>query len=34
MQADLAKLPIWSGGAAKDGYTLEQWCKWVDKAEI
>jgi len=32
MQADLAKLPIWSGDAAKDGYTVEQWCKRVDKA--
>ena len=32
MQADLAKLPIWSGDSAKDGYTVEQWCKRVDKA--
>ena len=32
MQADLAKLPLWSGDAAKDGYTVEQWCKRVDKA--
>ena len=32
MQADLAKLPIWSGDATKDGYTVEQWCKRVDKA--
>ncbi len=29
MQADLAKLPIWSGNAAKDGYTVGQWCKRV-----
>ena len=32
MQADLAKLPIWSGDATKDGYTIEQWCTRVDKA--
>ncbi len=32
MKADLAKLPLWSGDAAKDGYTVEQWCKRVDKA--
>jgi len=32
MQADLAKLPLWSGDSAKDGYTVEQWCKRVDKA--
>jgi len=32
MQADLAKLPIWSGNAAKDGYMVDQWCKRVDKA--
>ncbi len=34
MQADLAKLQIWSGDAAKDGYTMEQWCKRVDKAAV
>ena len=32
MQADLAKLPIWSGDASKDGYTVEQWCDRVDRA--
>jgi len=32
MQADLAKLPLWSEDAAKDGYTIEQWCKRVNKA--
>jgi|688.fasta_scaffold60083_1 hypothetical protein len=34
MQADLAKLPLWSGDAAKDGYTVEQWVKRVDKAAV
>jgi hypothetical protein len=34
MQADLAKLPLWWGDAAKDGYTVEQWCKRVDKAAV
>lgn len=32
MQADLGKLPLWSGNPAKDGYTVKQWCKRVDKA--
>jgi len=32
MQVDLAKLPLWSGDTAKDGYTVKQWCKRVDKA--
>lgn len=31
MQADLAKLPLWFGDPAKDGYTVEQWCKRVDR---
>ena len=34
MQADLAKLPIWSGDASKDGYTVEQWCDRVDRAAL
>jgi len=34
MQADLAKLPLWSGDATKDVYTVEQWCKRVDKAAV
>jgi len=32
MQADLAKFQLWSGDTAKDGYTIEQWCKRVDTA--
>ena len=32
MQADLAKLPIWSGDIAKDGFDVEQWVHWVDRA--
>lgn len=32
MQADLAKLPIWSGDITKDGYDVEQWVDRVDRA--
>ena len=32
MQADLAKLPIWSGEIAKDGYDVEQWVDSVNRA--
>ena len=32
MQAELGKLPIWSGDSAKDGYTIEQWSDRVDRA--
>ena len=32
MQADLAKLPIWYGDMAKDGYVVEQWVDWVKRA--
>ena len=32
MQAELGKLPIWSGDSSKDGYTIKQWTDRVDKA--
>ena len=32
MQAELGKLPIWSGDSSKDGYTIEQWSDRVDRA--
>jgi hypothetical protein len=32
MQAELGKLPIWSGDSSKDGYTIEQWADRVDRA--
>ena len=32
MQADLAKLPIWSGNIAKDSYDIKQWVNWVNRA--
>ena len=32
MQAELGKLPIWSGDSSKDGYTIEQWSHRVDRA--
>ena len=32
MQAELGKLPIWSGDSSKDGYTIKQWTDRVDRA--
>ena len=32
MQAELGKLPIWSGDSSKDGYTIKQWTSREDRA--
>jgi hypothetical protein len=34
MQADLTKLLLWLGEAAKGSFTVEQWVKRVDKATV
>ena len=32
MQAEWGKLPIWSGDASMDGYTIQQWTDRFDRA--